>query len=399
MFRPVENFLTSLRSLSHLAIWLVENRNKMLVCLWWRQHIRFLDLQITTIIVDYNILQSKISLVFTNYGAVAREEAITQNIQVIRVGEYRSFWFRLLSNPKVTNTKLTRVTGRAIRPYSLLLMNNWWCKCHLCFAAACSLSYGEQAKTNGWSWCYRSSSPGICGFFPISQLRDVDARLLFHFLDNTFAENHEDISKIVTIWKARGRWMAVHKAVYSFQWNQVQKHASNHEGNVFCWEREREGEMDGKEWKFSDVCIVYYIFFLFFFILSNKEKGDLRLLVKERTITRGAIFFWGAEELIYVQMRTMDCLYQSSNCKIHWNYYFLENKHTFCCLICQTCKKKTHWNFARERIVRIKILSTACWKILFCWKNSRAHTHTLKKLLVKRPSSRSNKSDQSCCAQ
>ena len=148
---------------------------------------------------------------------------------------------------------------------------------------------------------------------------------------------------------------------------------------ILLREREREGEMDGKEWKFSDVCIVYYIFFLFFFILSNKEKGDLRLLVKERTITRGAIFFWGAEELIYVHMRTMDCLYQSSNCKIHWNYYFLENKHTFCCLICQTCKKKTHWNFARERIVRIKILSTACWKILFCWKNSRAHTHTLKK--------------------
>ena len=77
-----------------------------------------------TFIVAYNILQSKIILVFTNYGAEAREEAIMQDIQVIRVGEYRSFWFRLLSNPKVTNTKLTRVTGRAIRPYSLLLMNN-----------------------------------------------------------------------------------------------------------------------------------------------------------------------------------------------------------------------------------------------------------------------------------
>ena len=144
---------------------------------------------------------------------------------------------------------------------------------------------------------------------------------------------------------------------------------------ILLREREREGEMDGKEWKFSDVCIVYYIFFLFFFILSNKEKGDLRLLVKERTITRGAIFFWGAEELIYVHMRTMDCLYQSSNCKIHWNYYFLENKHTFCCLICQTCKKK-HIGISPESASSgLKYCRPLVEKYYFVEK-TRALTHT-----------------------
>lgn len=145
-----------------------------------------------------------------------------------------------------------------------IMMNNWWRGVRsLRHSLRESLSYSVRAKTNG--------GRGIID--PVRQFRYA----------GSFLHNKSTTTPILYIWKKRcsrlfaswillkppskpeslpnerqaERRVAVHKAVYFVSRKPSTKTCIKSWGNVFV-------ERGGKEWKFSDVCIVYYIFLFSF---------------------------------------------------------------------------------------------------------------------------------------